>query len=156
MTAGLLEQERGARVLDSLKRKGDSEVLLQEDRLRRSEAYLAEAQKLSRTGSFGWNVSTGELIWSDETFNILGYDRAFKPTPELVLQRVHPEDVGLVRQMISAASSDATNLEFEHRVVMPNGFVKHLRVIAHAVKTCAGDIEFIGSVMDVTEHKRAE
>lgn len=124
--------------------------------LRRSEAYLAEAQKLSRTGSFGWNVSTGELIWSDETFNILGYDRALKPTLELVLQRVHPEDGGLVGQMISAASGDTTNLDFEHRVIMPNGFVKHLHVIAHAVKTCAEDIEFIGAVMDVTERKRAE
>ena len=127
-----------------------------EEALRRSEAYLAEAQKLSRTGSFGWNVATGELIWSDETFNILGYERVLKPTLALVLQRVHPEDVGLVQQKISVASSEATNLDFEHRVVMPNGFVKHLHVIAHAVKTCGGDVEFIGAVMDVTERKRAE
>ena len=127
-----------------------------EEALRRSEAYLAEAQKLSRTGSFGWNVSTGELIWSEETFNILGYDRSLKPSVELVLQRVHPEDVNLVQQMINVASGDATNLDFEHRVLMPDGSIKHLHVIAHAVETCAGDTEFIGAVMDVTARKRAE
>ena len=127
-----------------------------EEALRRSEAYLAEAQKLSRTGSFGWNVSTGELIWSDETFTILGYDRALKPAMDLVLQRVHPEDISLVQQMVSSASGDTTNLDFEHRIVMPNGLVKNLHVIAHATKTCAGDLEFIGAVMDVTEWKRAE
>ena len=172
MNAGLQKHERGSRMVASPKGIGDSAGLLLEGRrpadpalagekrvleaLRRSEAYLAEAQKLSRTGSFGWNVSTGELMWSEETFNILGYDRALKPTLELVLQRVHPEDVGLVEQMISVASRDTANLDFEHRVAMPNGFVKHLHVIAHAVKTCAGEIEFIGAVMDVTERKRAE
>ncbi|MGH7969370.1 MAG: GAF domain-containing protein, partial [Limisphaerales bacterium] len=132
------------------------ERIRSEEALRRGEAYLAEAQKLSRTGSFGWNVSTGELIWSDETFNILGYDRALKPTVKMVLHRVHPEDIALVEKMISVAAGDTTNLDFEHRVVMPNGGVKHLHVIAHAVKTCAGDTEFIGAVRDVTERKRAE
>jgi signal transduction histidine kinase/PAS domain-containing protein len=127
-----------------------------EEALRRSEAYLAEAQKLSHTGSFGWNVSTGELIWSEETFNILGYDRALKPTLEFVLRRVHPEDIALVQQMISAASGDTTNLDFEHRIMMPNGLIKNLHVIAHAIRTCEGDIEFIGAVMDVSERKRRE
>src|SRR4029077_19139808 len=69
-----------------------------EEALRRSEAYLTEAQKLSRTGSFGWMVSSGEITWSKETFCIMGYDATLKPTLELVLQRVHPEDVGLVQQ----------------------------------------------------------
>lgn len=127
-----------------------------EEALRRSEAYLAEAQKLSHTGSLGWNVSTGELIWSDETFHILGYDKALRPSVELVLQRVHPEDVALVQQMITVASGEAANLDFEHRIVMPNGLIKHLHVIAHAIKNCADDTEFIGAVMDVTERKRAE
>lgn len=127
-----------------------------QEALRRSQSYLAEAQKLSHTGSFGWNVSTGELIWSDETFNILGYERTLKPTVELVLRRVHPEDIVLVQHMISVASQDTTNLDFEHRVVMPDGLTKHLHVIAHAVKNCAGEIEFIGAVMDVTGRKRAE
>src|SRR5437588_52279 len=148
------QSERGARVLDSPKPAADCGDLLQA--LRRSEAYLAEAQKLSHTGSFGWNVSSGEIIWSDETFSILGYDRALRPSLQLVLQRVHPDDIALLQQMISAASRDTTNLDFEHRIVMSNGLVKDLHVIAHAIKTCAGDIEFIGAVMDVTERKLAE
>jgi PAS domain S-box-containing protein len=127
-----------------------------QEALHRSQSYLAEAQKLSHTGSFGWNVSSGELIWSDETFNILGYDRTLKPTVELVLQRVHPEDIALVQRMISVASHQITNLDFEHRIVMPDGLTRHLQVIAHPVKNCSGEIEFIGAVMDVTERKRAE
>ncbi len=67
---------------------------------RRSEVYLAEAQRLSHTGSFGWNPFTGEIIWSEETFRIFQYDPTTKPTIELVLQRVHPEDVALVQQTI--------------------------------------------------------
>ena len=77
--------------------------------LRRSEAYLTEAQRLSRTGSFGWNVSSGELIWSAETYCILGYDRAQTPELEMVLRRVHPEDRALVRQMMDAASREGTS-----------------------------------------------
>jgi len=71
---------------------------LQEQKLQRSEAYLAEAQKLSHTGSFGWNPSTGEIIWSEETFRIFQFDRAMKSSVELIFQRVHPEDVALVKQ----------------------------------------------------------
>jgi PAS domain S-box-containing protein len=129
---------------------------LAEEALRRGEAYLAEAQRLSHTGSFGWNVSTGELIWSAETFSILEYDRALKPKLDLVLQRVHPEDLAVVQQMIEVGSRDGTNLDFEHRVLMPNGAVKHLHVIAHAVRNNSGEVEFVGAVMDVTQRKRAE
>jgi len=124
--------------------------------LKRSEAYLAEAQRLSHTGSFGWNVSSGELIWSAETFCILGYDRTLEPKLELVLQRVHPEDLPIVQQMINVASRETTSLDFEHRLLMPDSSVKHLHVLAHAVRNCAGEVEFVGAVMDVTERKRAE
>jgi signal transduction histidine kinase/PAS domain-containing protein len=127
-----------------------------EEALRRSEAYLAEAQRLSRTGSFGWNVASGELIWSAETFAILGYDRTLKPTLEMVLQRVHPDDLDLVQQMIQVASHDAPGLDFEHRVLMPDRSIKHLHVIAHAVRNHCGAVEYVGAVMDVTERKRAE
>ena len=71
-----------------------------EERLRQSEAYLSEAQRLSHTGSFGWSVATGEIIWSDETFRIFQYDRTTKPTVELIVQRTHPEDRALLRQTI--------------------------------------------------------
>jgi len=127
-----------------------------EEALRRSETYLAEAQKLSHTGSFGWNVSTGEVSWSAETFRILGYEQGLRPEMGLVLQRVHPEDLGLVQRMIEAASRERTGLDFEHRLLMPNGSVKHLHVIAHAAGNKAVELEFVGAVMDVTERKRAE
>jgi len=127
-----------------------------EEELRRSEAYLAEAQKLSRTGSFGWNVSTGGITWSNETYCILGYDRAMKPNLELLLERVHPEDRALVQQMIDRATGGGTDLDFEHRVLMPDGMVKYVHVVARATKAESGAIEFVGALMDVTERKRAE
>ena len=95
---------------------------------RRSEAYLAEAQRLSHTGSFGWKPSNGEIIWSEETFRIFQYDRTTKPTVELLLQRVHPEDAALVKQTIERASQDGKNFEHEYRLLMPDGSVKHVHV----------------------------
>jgi PAS domain S-box-containing protein len=129
---------------------------LQEEKLQRSETYLAEAQRLSRTGSFGWRVSTGEIIWSEETFRIFQYDLTTIPTVELVLQRVHPEDVALVKQTIERASQGGKNFEHEYRLLMPDGSVKHVRIVAHALTDESGSVEFVGAVMDVTEGKRAE
>jgi NO-binding membrane sensor protein with MHYT domain len=105
---------------------------LQEEKLQQSEAYLSEAQRLSHTGSFGWRVSTGEIIWSEETFRIFQYDRTTTPTVELILQRVHREDAVLVRQTIERASQDGKDFEHEYRLVMPEGVVKHVHVVAHA------------------------
>src|SRR5438874_395660 len=115
---------------------------LQEKKLQRSEAYLAEAQGLSHTGSFGWRVSTGEIIWSEETFRIFQYDRTTKPTVELLLQRVHPEDAALVKQTIERASQDGKNFEHEYRLLMPDGSVKHVHVVAHALSDESGSVEF--------------
>jgi len=127
-----------------------------EEELRRSEAYLAEAQRLSRTGSFGWKVSSGELFWSKETFCIVGYPLETTPTLKLVLERVHPEDRALVQQAIERATSDTTDLDFEHRLLFPDGVVKHVHVMAHAVKDEFGRLEFVGAVSDVTATKLAE
>jgi PAS domain S-box-containing protein len=127
-----------------------------EDALRRSEAYLAEAQRLSKTGSFGWSVSTGEIRWSEETFRIFQYDRTTKPTVELILQRVHPEDAGHVKQTIESASMNGEDFEHEYRLVMPDNSFKYVRVVAHALSDTSRRIEFVGAVMDVTERKRAE
>ena len=129
---------------------------LAEDTVRRGEAYLAEAQRLSRTGSFGWMVSSGELIWSNETFCILGYDRSVKPALGLVFRRVHPEDLGLVRQTIRRATREKAGFDFEHRLLMPEGEVKHLRVVAHPARAESGGVEFVGAVMDITEKKKTE
>jgi PAS domain S-box-containing protein len=125
-----------------------------EEKLRRSEAYLAEAQKLSQTGSFGWNVSTGELVWSDENFRILGYEPTIKPTLDLALQRVHPDDLALLLQMMEKAKT-GRSLELEHRLLMPDGAVKHLHVIARPLTNESGELEFVGTVMDVTARKKA-
>ena len=127
-----------------------------ERNLQRSEAYLAEAQRLSHTGSFGWRPSTGEITWSDETFRIFQYDRTTTPTVELILQRVHPDDAPLVRETIVRASQDGRDFEHEYRLVMPDGAVKHVDVVAHALSDRSASIEFVGAVMDVSDRRRAE
>jgi len=119
------------------------------------EAYLAEAQHLSHTGSFGWNPSSG-FIWSDETFQIFGFDRGTSPTIETVIDRTHPEDVERVRQFIEGEPRDGKDYDVEHRLLMPDGSVKYLHVVAHPLKAGAGERAFVGAVMDVTAAKRAE
>ena len=117
-----------------------------EEALRRSEAYLAQAQRLSRTGSFWWKVSSGELIWSDEAFRIMGYDRTVRPTVELVFERVHPEDLQIVRHLVSRAAREGSNMDFEHRLLMPDGAVKHVHVVIEAVCLDPENREFVGTV----------
>src|SRR6266852_1854853 len=129
---------------------------VQEEKLQQSEAYLSEAQRLSHTGSFGWRVSTGDIIWSEETFRIFQYDPTTKPTVELILQRVHPEDAALVKQTIERAPQDGQAFDHEYRLVMPDGFVKHVHVVAHSLSDELGSVEFVGAVMDVTVAKQAE
>jgi len=126
------------------------------ERIRQSEAYLSEAQRLSHTGFAGWKISTGEILWSEETFRIFEYDQTTKPTIELILQRVHPEDVDLVAQTIERASQDGKDLNFEHRLLMPDGAVKYIHVLAHADRDPSGDIEYVGALMDITARRRVE
>src|SRR5580692_10251613 len=124
--------------------------------LRRSEAFLAVAQSLSHTGSFGWSVASGELYWSAETYSIFEHDRAVKPTLEMILRRTHPDDRDLVLQTLDRESEARTDFELEHRLLMPNGSVKHLHVSFRVVTTSSGNLEFIGAVTDVTAAKQAE
>ena len=121
----------------------------------RSEFYLAEGQRLSHTGSFGWRPSTGELFWSEETFRVFQYDRGTTPTIERVLQRVHPEDAALVRETIERAAQKGRDFDFEHRLLMPDGSVRHVHVVARASRDESGGPEFAGAVMDVTEQHEA-
>jgi len=127
-----------------------------EEAIRRSEAYLAEAQILSHTGSFGWNVSNGEILWSDETFRIFEYDPSSKPTIEFILSRVHREDRVMAQQQIDGALRNGESFDFEHRLQMTDGSVKHVRVTARPSKVNAGDVEFVGAVTDITERKTNE
>lgn len=128
-----------------------------EQALRRSEMYLAEAQRLSRTGSFGWDVSSGELYWSEETHRIFGLDRAARPTLDFVVDRTHPGDRAYVRYVIDSHSTGRDEFFAEHRLLMPDGSVKHIRAVAHPV---AGDdcgrSMFVGAIIDITAHKQAE
>jgi PAS domain S-box-containing protein len=132
----------------------EHELLTQE--LLRREAYLAEAQRLSHTGSFGWRPDTGEIVWSDETYRIFEYDPAEKPTVSILLQRTHPQDRALVQQVIENVSKSGTDFEHEYRLVLPDGRVKHVHAIAHATQNASGDREFVGAVTDVTTAKQAE
>jgi PAS domain S-box-containing protein len=127
-----------------------------ENALRRSEAYLTEAQRLSRTGSFGWKVSSGDILWSEETFRIFGYEPTIKPSLDLVAQRTHPADIAGVRQLLDTASREGKDWEFEHRILMPDGSVKSVHVVARAVTDESGSVEFVGAIMDVSAAKRAE
>jgi PAS domain S-box-containing protein len=126
------------------------------EKLRRSEAYLAEAQKLSHTGSFGWDVSTGEVYWSPETFRIFEYDPALKVTVDLIDQRIHPADRLAVQQRMERATAERTEFDFEHRLLMPDGSIKHLRVIGRPSIDGWSALEFVGAVTDITERRRSE
>jgi PAS domain S-box-containing protein len=126
-----------------------------EEELRRSGAYLAEAQKLSMTGSFGWNVSADEHFWSEETFRIFEYDLSTKVTLQLMVDRVHPQDVPLVRQVIALAA-DGKDIDYECRLLMPSGSVKHLHIVAHGTRDQDGHLEYIGAVQDVTKRRLLE
>ena len=132
----------------------EEETLTQE--LKRSQAYLAEAQSLSHTGSFGWVVSTGQIFWSEETFRIFEYDPATKPTVELVLQRTHPEDKDFVRRVIDRSAREGNDFDLEHRLLMPDKSIKYLHIIAHRRTDNSENLEFIGAVRDVTAAKIAQ
>jgi PAS domain S-box-containing protein len=132
----------------------EHELLTRE--LRRREAYLAEAQRLSHTGSFGWNPDTGEIVWSDETYRIFEYDFARKPTLDMLVERLHPQDRVFAQQVIDRASQTGTDFEHEYRLLLADGQVKHVHALAHALQDASGSREFIGAVTDITERKTAE
>ena len=132
----------------------EHEHLTQE--LQRRQAYLAEAQRLSQTGSFGWSVSSGEIVWSEQTFRIFEYDQAMKPSLELVLRRTHPEDRARVQQFLEQVSHDEKDWNLEHRLVMPDSSLKYVHVVARAINDASGKLEFVGAIQDVTATRRAE
>ncbi len=149
---------RLSRLLPSVRRalrEGEERVerVHAEAALRRSEAYLAEAQRLSHTGTFGWDCETGEIYWTPETFRIFAVDPGRKPTLDLVLDRTHPEDRPFVRRVVDTAVKERKEFDFEHRLLTPDGAVKHLRVVAHL---SPGTSEFVGAVTDITEFKHSQ
>src|SRR5712692_9812204 len=132
----------------------EHELLTQD--LRRREAYLAEAQSLSHTGSFGWKPDSDEIVWSDETYRIFEYDRSVKLTIDSVVQRVHPQDRADFQKVIDGASRGATDFEHAYRLLLPDGRVKHVHAIAPVLQDASGNREFVGAVTDITKRKAAE
>jgi len=129
---------------------------LMDERLRLSEAYLSEAQQLSHTGSLGWNLKSGASTWSDETFNILGYDRHTSPSLARVLDRVHPADRSLLQDVMARANVDGSDWALEFRLLLPGNAIRHVHVVARAGRDTAGRLDFIGAMMDVSMRKQAE
>src|SRR6266850_4432247 len=127
-----------------------------EEKLRGSEAYLSEAQKLGHTGSFGWDVSSGEIYWSLETFRIFEYEPTTRVTVEMVVQRTHPDDRSAVEQLIERVSREKAEFDFEHRLLMPDGSIKYLRIVGRPSEDETGRSELVGAVTDITERKLVE
>jgi len=149
------------RAAESLRRTRDDlrdtvrQLLETNDKLGRSEAYLAEAQTLSHTGSFGWDVSTGEQFWSEETYRIFEYDPTLKPTLQLALDRIYPEDLPLVEQVTASVSKHGSDVDVEHRLLMPDGTVKTIRVLGHTANDRVGKPTFLGAITDISTMKNA-
>ena len=128
-----------------------------ESALQRSEAYSAEAQKLSLTGSFAWEIAGDEHnFWSDETYQILGIDQSAEPSIDLIIQRVHPDDRALIQQELNRVAQGAHNHDYELRLLMPDGEVKHVHVLAHRVKYKSGKEEIVGALMDITGARKSQ
>src|SRR5712671_1602522 len=124
--------------------------------LRRSKAHLADAQRLSRTGGVGMEGSTKRIFWSEEAARIYGYPPGTEPTHDLILQRSHPDDVDLVKGVLERAAQGGSDFDYEHRLLMPDGSIKHLHDLAHCFMDEAGNAEIVGAIMDITERKVAE
>lgn len=128
-----------------------------EGALQRNEAYLAEAQKLSHTGSFGWRVASGKIYWSEETYRIFEIENSIQPTLDLAFERIHPDDRLSVRRVLDSATQQAKAFDFEHRLLMPDRTVKYVRVVGRpSADGTRADLEFVGAVTDITDGKRAE
>ena len=132
------------------------ERALSETALKRSEAFLAEAQHLTRIGSFAWRVAKNEITWSDQLYRIFEFDPQVTVTLELIGTRVHPEDLTLLQDMIERASSAASDFQYEHRLLMPDHSVRYLHMIAHGTRNEDGELEYIGAVQDVTNRRLSE
>jgi PAS domain S-box-containing protein len=129
---------------------------LVEEELRRSEAFLAEGQNLARMGNFSWRVATEELTWSEQLYRIFEFEPSVPVTLELIATRVHPEDIGLLHDMVDRVQRGVSDFEYEHRLLMPDNSVKHLHLIAHRTRDEQGRLEYIGAMQDVTQRRFSE
>jgi signal transduction histidine kinase len=126
------------------------------EELRRSEAFLAEAQRLSSTGSFSWRTTTGEITWSEQLYRIFEFDPGTPVTLDLIEGRIHPEDIPTFRDMTETARATGTDFAFEHRVQLPDRSVKYVHLVAHGTRDEDGRLEYVGAVQDVTARRLSE
>ena len=152
----VVRDERG-QIVSTLETNNDiTQRKKAEDALNRSQAvYLAEAQKLSRTGSFGWDVAARELTWSAQTFGIFDYPDTTAPTLSRMLERVHPDDLSFVKQQMNDAADARDSADFEARLRMPDESIKYVRVVARVIDGEPGPPRYIGAIMDITSTKRS-
>jgi PAS domain S-box-containing protein len=129
---------------------------LAEEALERSEAFLARAQGLSHTGSIGMKIPGGEMSWSVEACRIFGYPPGTQPSRQLVMDRIHPEDAGLVHALFERAMRGEPHVDVEHRLLLPDGAQKYVHFVAHAMTSQSGQPEYVGALMDVTESKMTQ
>ncbi|MGC2110614.1 MAG: ATP-binding protein [Candidatus Korobacteraceae bacterium] len=127
-----------------------------EEKLRRSEAFLAEGQHLARVGSFSWHVATNKITWSEQLYRIFEFDEGTPQTIERVYSRVHPDDLPLLREIVERSRLDGSDIEFEHRLLMPDLSVKYVNMVAHAIRHQDGRLEYIGALQDVTQRRSSE
>ena len=130
--------------------------LRSEEELRRSEAFLAEAQRLSQTGSFSWRVATDEITWSEEAYRIYGIDPTVPVTFELIRTRVHPDNLPMFQEVIDRVRREGGDFDYESRLLMPDHSIKYLHVVAHGGRNEDGELELVGTIQDVTERRLAE
>jgi PAS domain S-box-containing protein len=127
----------------------------QED-VRRSEAFLAEAQRLTSIGSFSWRVATDEITWSDELYRIYEFDPGIKVTLEVIRTRVHPDDLTLYEKMVEQARNGTDDFEWQYRLLMPDQSIKYMHAVAHPMREPNGQLEYIAAVRDVTVRRLAD
>ncbi len=127
-----------------------------ENNLQRIQAYAAEAQKLSQTGSFAWDIATRGYFWSDQAYQILGFDRSVEPSISLVVERTHPDDRFIMERELDRSARRASRHDFRVRLLMPNGQIKHTHFVAHRIRYESGNEEVVGAVMDITDSRKAQ
>jgi PAS domain S-box-containing protein len=127
-----------------------------ETALRRSEAFLAEGQRLSQIGTFSWRAATDGITWSDQLYRIYEFEIGVPVTLELIRTRVHPEDLSVLERMVEEARGDANDFEWQYRLVMPDRSIKYLHAVAHATWDQEGQLEYIAAIQDVTARRLSE
>jgi PAS domain S-box-containing protein len=127
-----------------------SEQKQAERALRRSQAFLAEGQRLSQIGTFSWRVATDEVTWSEQLYRIYEFEIGVPVTLERIRTRVHPEDLSVLEKMIEQARGDANDVEWQYRLVMPDESIKYLHAVAYATRDQDGQLEYIAAIQDVT------